>query len=133
MKELLILSVLIFGWNFSSLAQNKEKKSHNKSLVVPADKSLNGSLNFKIEPSAIVPLDSTVQIPNAYKFKDVKTWGQIQPFEIKPADDSVILQKKLDGKESALMPGTERLEPFGRNNKIDTLKTQQLIQPIKKK
>jgi len=106
-------------WSFSSFAQNTEKKQENKLLEFPFGKPKIDSLKvdplkFELKKAIKEPGDSSIEMPNAYKN---------QRFNINPADDSIILQKKIDGQESVLMPGTEKLEPFGRNVKIDTLKS----------
>lgn len=132
MKTVFLLPLFLLIWNFPCLAQNTEKKSQLKPLEFQVPNLNLDTLKIDWNNIKKGAGDTSIEIPNAYNFKKVIPSLQNPEFNINPADDTVILQKKLDGNESSRMPGTEKLEAFGRNIKIDTLKDSKKNVPLKK-
>ncbi|VTQ05593.1 hypothetical protein [Sphingobacterium daejeonense] len=67
-----------------------------------------------------------IEIPNAYKGK-----GDNLIKGLEQKDDTVIREKYLNGKESVIMPGTEKSDSNNLNLQVDTVKNIKLIQPKK--
>lgn len=108
--------MLLLIWVLPSSAQNNQNFQKMKPLEFKLDNSNQDSLKaFKIP--LFDSLGSTIEIPNAYKGKKLN-------FQQAPnqgaMDDSVILEKKLTGSESVMMPGTKKLDNISQKDKFES-------------
>ncbi len=115
--------MLLLIWVLPSSAQNNQNFQKMKPLELKLDKSKQDSLKaFKIP--LFDSLSSTIEIPNAYKGKKLNL--QQTPNQ-GAMDDSVILEKKLTGSESVMMPGTKKL---GNNSQKDKFESKDVLNSL---
>lgn len=130
MKHILTIAILLLGWCIPSFSQITEKIPKKESLfqapIQPIDKMDNAAKFQSKMDSLNKSSNMNVEIPNAYKGK-----GDNLIKGLEQKDDTVIREKYLNGKESVIMPGTEKLDSNNLNLQVDTANNIKLIQPKK--
>ena len=130
MKHILTIAILLLGWCIPSFSQITEKIPKKESLfqapIQPIDKMDNAAKFHSKMDSLNKSSNMNIEIPNAYKGK-----GDNLIKGLEQKDDTVIREKYLNGKESVIMPGTEKLDSNNLNLQVDTVKNIKLIQPKK--